>query len=134
MPYRSLYYVVVSMGFVMAKEKLRFSIDVLFKALHSRKSRPRELENVAENQIVKAIIAQLRSGKLDRVAVRATERHLWNLIDSNDLNYLGKRRALSYFIRRKKQHKLKKSIERRVNEFCEKHSKTDWVKGALKHS
>ena len=61
----------------MSKQRVRFSIDVLFEALHSRKSRPKELEHHAENQIVKEIIVQMRSLKLDKSIRRATERRLW---------------------------------------------------------
>lgn len=117
----------------MAKQKLRFGVEVLFESLRSRKNRPKELENVAENQIVKGIVVHLRSPKLGRATVRNIERQLWDILDSNDLNYLGRRRALSYFLRRKKQHKLKKSIERRVDEFCNKNSKLDWVKDLMRN-
>lgn len=118
----------------MAKQKIRFDIDVLFKALESRKSRPKELENLAENQIVKAIIVQLRSPKLERVVVRVTERRLWSMLDSDKLNHLGKRRALAYFVSRRNRNKLKKSLGRKVDEFCIKHDKADWVKSVLKSS
>lgn len=117
----------------MAKQKLRFSIDVLFGALYSRKGRPKELESVAENQIVKAIVVQLRSRKLEKDIVRATERRLWNVVISKDLNYLGKRRALTYLVRRKMRNKLKKNLRRKVEVFCKVNMKTDWVKNSLKH-
>lgn len=122
------------MGFIMAKEKIRCPVDVLFKSLYFRESRPKELHNLAENQIVKAIIAHLRSPKRDKDVAHATERQLWEVVNSDECNPLGRRRGLIYFIRRKNRNKLSEDLLAKVDDFCEQNNKVEWVKSALKRA
>lgn len=117
----------------MAKEKkVRHDVETLFKALHNRKGRPMDLEDLAENQIVKEIIVQLRAAKFDKSIRRTVERRLFEVVVSEKLNSIGRRRALKYLFRRYKQHKLKNSLAKKIKFFCKENGSADWVKAALK--
>lgn len=113
-------------------KKVRYRIETLFKALHNRGNRPKGLEDLAENQIVKEIVVQLRSLKLDKSIRRVAEHRLYEVVMSDSLNPQGRRRSLKYLLRRKKQNKLKSSLAKKINLFCKEHKSADWVKDALK--
>lgn len=118
----------------MAKEKkTRYELETLFNALHNRGNRPKDLEDLAENQIVEKIIVQLRSLKLDKGVRRISEHRLYEIVLSDRLNPHGRRRALKYLLRRHRQHKLKGSLAKKIKLFCKENNNADWVKVALKN-